>query len=61
MPTVHIEWFAGRTQEQKEDLAAAITDAVSRIAKVPADATNIVFTDVDKSNWAKGGVMVSNT
>jgi 4-oxalocrotonate tautomerase len=61
MPTVHIEWFAGRTQDQKEDLAAAITEAVSRIAQVPTEATTIVFTDVDKSNWAKGGVMVSNT
>lgn len=61
MPTVHIEWFSGRTQKQKEDLAAAITEAVSRIAQVPTDATTVVFTDVDKTNWAKGGVMVSNT
>jgi len=60
MPTIHVEWFAGRTQDQKEELARAITEAVARIAKVPPDATSIIFTDVQKADWSTGGVMASN-
>jgi 4-oxalocrotonate tautomerase len=47
--------WSGRTREQKEKLAEAITDALVDIAKTQPEHVNIVFEDVDKSNWAIAG------
>ena len=59
MPIVKIELYAGRTKEQKAELAKAITDAVVDIAKTTADDTIVIFTDVERENWAKGGILSS--
>ena len=53
MPIVKIELYAGRTKEQKAELAKAITDAVVNIARTTADETIVIFTDVERENWAK--------
>ncbi len=60
MPIVRVEMWPGRTQQQKSELAKAITEAVVRIAKTTPEATFVVFTDVDKENWAQGGVLASD-
>ncbi len=60
MPTVQVYWFEGRTQEQKKELAKAITDAVARIGKTTPEATHVIYHDVKKSDWAVGGVMASD-
>jgi len=59
MPTIQIYWFEGRTQEQRNDLAKAITEDVVRIAETAPEATHVIFHDVKKSDWAEGGVMAS--
>lgn len=59
MPIVKIEMYAGRTKEQKAELAKAITDAVVDIARTTADDTIVIFTDVERENWAKGGILSS--
>ena len=59
MPIVKIELYAGRTKEQKAELAKAITDAVVDIAKTTADDTIVIFTDVERENWAKAGILSS--
>ena len=59
MPIVRVEMWPGRTQLQKSELAKAITEAVVRIAKTTPEATFVVFTDVEKENWAQGGVLAS--
>ncbi len=59
MPIVRVELWTGRTAQQKAELAKAITDAVSRIAGSPPEATFVVFTDIPKDNWAQGGVLAS--
>ena len=59
MPIVKIELYAGRTKEQKAELAKAITDAVVTIARTTADETIVIFTDVERENWAKGGTLAS--
>ena len=51
--------FEGRTKEQKAELAKAITDAVVDIARTTADDTIVIFTDVERENWAKGGILSS--
>ena len=45
MPDVKIEWNAGRTQEQKDKVAKAITDALVDIAKAPRENVKISFKD----------------
>ena len=59
MPIVKIELYAGRTKEQKAELAKAITDAVVNIARTTADETIVIFTDVERENWARGGTLAS--
>ena len=59
MPVVNVAMYAGRTDQQKSDLAKAITKAISETAGIPYSATTIIFQDVEKTEWAVGGVMAS--
>ena len=59
MPIVRVEMWPGRTQEQKQELAKAITDSIVRIAKTTPEATIVIFKDVKKEDWAQGGVLSS--
>jgi 4-oxalocrotonate tautomerase len=61
MPVIHVEMWPGRTQQQKRDLAKAITDAMVSIANTTAEATIVIFDDVAKDNWAQAGVLASET
>jgi len=60
MPIVRVEMWPGRTDEQKRQLAGAITDAMVEIGKTTPEATIIVFEDVEKSNWAQSGQLASD-
>ena len=60
MPNITIQWYAGRTQQQKRELTAAITDAVVTIGKTSPDQVHIVFQDVEKSNWGHNGKLASD-
>ncbi|MBF8267997.1 MAG: putative 4-oxalocrotonate tautomerase [Dehalococcoidia bacterium] len=59
MPIVRVEMWSGRSQSQKAELARAITEAVATIARTSAEETIVIFQDIPKENWAKGGVMAS--
>ncbi len=59
MPIVRIEMLSGRSAEQKARLAEAITRALVDIAKARPEDTNIVFTDVARSDWAFAGRLLS--
>lgn len=59
MPIVRIEMWTGRTQAQKRELARVITDAMVNIAHTTAEATIIVFEDIDRENWAQSGALAS--
>lgn len=60
MPNITIQWYAGRTTQQKRELTAAITEAVVRIGKTTPDQVHIVFEDVEKSNWGYSGKLASD-
>lgn len=60
MPIVRVEMWPGRTHQQKQKLAKAITDVMVEIGKTTPEATIIVFDDVDKSNWAQSGRLASD-
>lgn len=59
MPNVTIQWYAGRTPQQKRELVAAITDAMVKIGKTTPDQVHIVFQDIEKANWGNNGKLAS--
>ena len=61
MPNILIQWYPGRTEQQKRDLAAVITEAMVEIGKTTADHVHIIFQDVAKSDWATAGKLASDT
>jgi 4-oxalocrotonate tautomerase len=61
MPVITIQMYEGRTIEQKKELAAAITEAVVRIAKTTPEATEIIIHDVPRHNWAIAGKLASES
>ena len=60
MPTIHVELFSGRTLEQKRALALALTDATVRTLGGSADSVNVIFSDVQRHDWATAGVLWSD-
>jgi 4-oxalocrotonate tautomerase family enzyme len=54
MPFVRISMFP-RPQQVKKALAKELTEVISKHCQVPAEATWIVFEDVEKDHWAMGG------
>jgi 4-oxalocrotonate tautomerase len=61
MPIVRVEMLKGRSKEQKAKLAEVITKAMVDIANAKPEATSIVFYDVERSDWAEAGKLVSDT
>ena len=59
MPNITIQWFAGRTTDQKRELTRAITEAVVRIGNTTPDQVHIVFQDVEKADWGWNGKLAS--
>lgn len=57
MPVVRVEWLAGRSRAQKQELSEVFTQEMSRIAGCAPEHIQIVFTDVERSDWAVGGVL----
>jgi 4-oxalocrotonate tautomerase len=60
MPSLHVKLFAGRTVEQKRALAQALTDAVVKTLGGSPEAVDIVFTDVERHDWATAGKLWSD-
>jgi len=60
MPNITIQWYAGRTDQQKRGLTQAITQAMVTIGKTTADQVHIVFQDIEKSNWGHNGKLASD-
>jgi len=59
MPFVNVQMLAGKTVEQKAALAKAITNAFVEIAQSKPEAVYVIFTDVQKTDLAKAGKLVS--
>ena len=60
MPNITIQWYAGRTDQQKREIVQVITDAMVKIGKTTADQVQIVFQDVEKTNWGVKGRLASD-
>ena len=67
MPTIHVEFFEGRTPQQKAALAKELTDAcaehlplvVALVLGGSPEAVDVIFRDVARHDWATGGVLWS--
>ena len=57
MPIVTIEWYEGRTPEQKAEIAELLTDLLVQVGKTERDHVWIRFVDSPKSEWSMGGVI----
>jgi len=57
VPIIYVEWFPGRTKEQKVEVVKAITKAMVEIAKAPADATHVIFKETSPEDWACNGTL----
>ena len=55
MPVVRVSFHAGRSREQKREIAEAITDALVRIAGSQREAVNVIFDDFAREDWVIGG------
>jgi 4-oxalocrotonate tautomerase len=60
MPIVRVEMWKGRTAAQKRELARAITQSMVEIAQTTADATIVIFEDIERDDWAEGGKLASD-
>lgn len=60
MPTIRVELFAGRTVEQKRALAQALTAATVATLGGKPDSVDVVFTDIERHDWATGGELWSD-
>jgi 4-oxalocrotonate tautomerase len=55
VPVVTIEWYEGRSAEQKKEIAEKVTEVISEVGKTPADQVWIKFVESPKSEWSIGG------
>ncbi len=60
MPHVTVQLLAGRTTEIKREAAKAITEAIVKTLGTTAESTSIVFQDVPRESWARGGQLISD-
>jgi len=60
MPVITVQMLEGRTDEQKRPLAKAITEAMVKHANARADAVEVIFHEVSRTNWARGGTLLAD-
>jgi 4-oxalocrotonate tautomerase len=60
MPDIHISWLEGRTVEQKRKVVERITQVLTEEAGAKPESTHIVFVDIPSTNFASGGMLISD-
>ena len=60
MPVIHVEMLAGRSVEQKREVAEAFTREMARICDCKPQGIHIVFNEVATDNWSLGGQLISD-
>lgn len=55
MPTVQIEMIEGRTIEQKRQMVAEVTEAITKNLNCPKEAVTIIIREMKKEHYATGG------
>ena len=60
MPTIRVEMFEGRTEEQKRAYVKALTKVTTQILWGSPDSVDILFYEVPARHWATGGELWSD-
>ena len=55
MPLISVSMYPGRTREQKEEFAKAITNAAVQILKTKAEHVIVVYEENPQENWFTSG------
>jgi 4-oxalocrotonate tautomerase len=61
MPVVQIYLYSGRTKEQKNEMVRRISKDFEEVFNVKPESLNILFHDMDKSDWGVRGALASET
>ena len=59
MPTINVQLFEGRTQEQKRAFVQAITEATVRTLGATPESVDILLHEIKRENWATAGKLWS--
>jgi len=59
MPYVQITWVAGRTPEQKQRIAARITQVLAEDGRAVLENIHVSFVEVPATDYAEGGITVA--
>jgi len=55
MPIVTVEWYEGRSPEQKKEIAERLTDLLVEVGKTQREQVWVKFVDSPKTEWSIGG------
>jgi 4-oxalocrotonate tautomerase len=55
MPIVTIEWYEGRSPEQKKEIAEKLTDLLVDVGKTERSQVWVKFVESPKTEWSIGG------
>jgi 4-oxalocrotonate tautomerase len=55
MPIIQVNLMEGRSDEQKEALIAALTDATVQSLGAPRDSVRVLLNEMPKTHWGIGG------
>jgi 4-oxalocrotonate tautomerase len=56
MPIVTVSMYSGRTQREKDRVAEAITQDISKILNIKKEEVIIVFQEAPHGNWYSSGI-----
>ncbi|MFP4333585.1 MAG: tautomerase family protein [Campylobacterales bacterium] len=54
MPYIEVKVAGSLNDDQKREIAKSFSETMERVAGKPKAASYIVFSEVDRKNWAKG-------
>jgi 4-oxalocrotonate tautomerase len=55
MPVVRVSWFEGKDHQQKEKVAAEITQSIARHTATDPNYIYVIFEDIKPADWAGAG------
>jgi 4-oxalocrotonate tautomerase len=60
MPNITVELLSGRTLDQRREFVAAVTESAIAILNAKRESVRIVFQEIETTDVANGGVLVSD-
>jgi len=58
MPYINVKVAGKLDKSQKKQIAQEFSATLEKVAGKPQSATYIVFDEIDRENWAKGGQLL---